>query len=268
MKENDGKGIFPRSVVVVSDDDYRRMAGSPQAVDLLKNQVALVVPLSAEPEYNGELVEGVRELLVDSDQLVPGALLIKSPFGRMSFEHADVAIEAFASAKYLAVANVARLLGAREVHFMEAKVEVESDSWAADLTAKLPAFGGKAEARRELKKKVDARMTGRMVFPGSSPSLSEATEYLNIQNLAHDDQLQKLVAMRTGENPVEEYSMRMSGTREAEANFTSAISIANAGPMKALNVGAKFVRTAQLVRNVEIVIDIKFPSSGNPELTE
>lgn len=64
--------------------------------------------------------------------------------------------------------------------------------------------------------------------------------------------------MRTGKNPISAYKMTLSGTRESAANLRSAPKIANAGPVKAVEIGASFSKTAELISSIEITTEITF----------
>ena len=89
----------PRSVLVADDHLYREIAQSPEHVALLEDPEAMVVPYSARPEGNEIEVMAIRDLLVASDQLVSGALLVKDPYENDRYAFADDAVESFASAK-------------------------------------------------------------------------------------------------------------------------------------------------------------------------
>lgn len=259
MPKLEPKTARPRSVLVASDRLYMRIAQDSNSVALLEDLDALVVPLKREPVLNEEYVSDVRDLLEQSNQLASGSLLIKNPYDRDSYELAENAMGAFASAKYHALANAARLLGATEVHFVEAKLETTRSTWAADLKARFSPGGGDASATNEVKQKLKEQLEGRLTFPGSAPAPDEALSFLASRYLSHDQQMKDLVQMRTGDhNLVTTYVMKMSGTRESESNFRSALNIANAGPVKALDIGASFSKTAESVKDIEIVTEILF----------
>lgn len=258
MTHDGTSAVFPRSVLVVSNDTYMRMSQEPKSVALLEDRIAMVLPQSAKPEFNVGLALEVRNQLEGADQLAPNALLIKSPYDQASYEFATNAIEVFASTKYHVMANVARLLGAREVRFMEANVESSETKWNAAVNAAFSAVKAGAEGSREVKQKFTARIDGQLTFPGAPPEVAKAAAYLKERNLSHDQQLRALVDLRTGENPVGSYVMKLSGTREAESNLKSALDLANAGPVKALKVGVSFSKTAQRIKDIEIVTEITF----------
>lgn len=71
-------------------------------------------------------------------------------------------------------------------------------------------------------------------------------------------QLRSLVEMRDGRNLLTRYEFTLSGTRESAANFSSALSIANAGPVKAVDIGVTFAKTVTAIREVEFRTEIEF----------
>lgn len=255
---SESKPIRPRSVLVADDEMYLRLAHDANDVRLLADADALIVPYSVEPALNTGTVDSVRTLLRESGQLVPKSLLIKNPYQAESYESADDAIGTFAITKYHAFANVARLLGATEVRFIEARVELEDTNWQAKVAAMLPSGGGEAEAAREVSKKLEDRLSGHLTFGGGPADAVAADDYLQQSRLSRDPQLRSLVDMRTGVNLLNGYEFTLSGTRESSSNLTSALHIANAGPVKAVEIGAKFAMMAKAIRNVEIKTEIVF----------
>lgn len=249
---------IPRSVLVVRDSVYRELAGDPDAVDMLEDADSMIVPLDAKPQVHAEHVTGVRDLLRAAGQLSADALLIRNPYNDRMYEFADVAIESFASAKYNALANVARLLGATSVKFTEVAVEQTQSDWLADVRAKLPVGGGEAEARREVKKRVERSLEGEHVFMGSDPDVEAANDLLRRRHMLADSQMTELVEMRTGKNLIVKYRLTMNGTKEADASFRAALNIANASPLKTLEIGAEFTRKVTSMQSVEIKVEITF----------
>lgn len=249
----------PRSVLVVEDNFYHRLASDPDDISLLEDRDAMIVPYSAKPDFHHSVVNALRDMLLDSGQLIPGALLVKNPYETASYEFAEHAVESFASAKYHALANTARLLGAREVRFLEAKASSTTMRAGGSAKAKVAVVDVNADATQELAKKLGERLEGHLTFPGSDPSTDEATAYLQRRNLANDQQLKDLIEMRTGRNPIQAYQMTLSGTRESTAALKSALKISAAAPIKAvIDIGATFSRTAESMSNIEIVTEIVF----------
>lgn len=258
MPDTMGVDRLPRSILVVSHEQYLRFAQSPENVGLVDDLDAMVVPYSGRPQVNEAAVSHARDRLRAAGQLVPGSLLIKNPYDAESFEFAESAIEAFASAKYSALANVARLLGAREVHFKEAKVETRRRNRALGLDVIFKFGGGDFDASQDVKDQLKAQLTGQMFFPGSDPDLEAARNYLKLRNLTTDQQVKDLIELRSGENRITRQLVKISGTRESESNFRSALNLANAGPVKVLKIGATFTQTATTIRNIEISTEIIF----------
>jgi hypothetical protein len=250
--------LLPGSVLVVNDSTYGEISQDPKHVALLEDTHAVIIPFSVQPVANEQLVETLRAILFASQQLAPNALLVKNPYETASYERADHAIEAFASAKYHALANVARLLGAKEVQVKEVKAERQTSGWKVELRAKFPGASGSAETSNEVTKKIEAQLEAVMKFPGGAPAVVDAAEYLVRRTLAHDQQLRDLVEMRSGTNPITHYTVKLSGMRESSANLKSALKIANAGPVRALDIGGSFTRTVQSISNIEITTVVTF----------
>lgn len=259
MTEAQGTGTRPRSILIVDDRRYREISQSPQYVDLLQDPESAVVPYSVRPESNEIQVIAIREMLLQAGQLVSGALLIKNPYEDEVYAFADSALEIFASAKYHHLANVARLLGAKEVDFIEAKVERETNRVQAALKAIIPGLGGgEVDVANEVAKKLDERLQGEMRFTGADAAIDDALGYIRDHYLSNDHQLQALVDMRRGENSLQHYKMSLSATRESDANFKCAARVSSKVPAKAINIGATFANNAESFRNIEITTEISF----------
>jgi len=255
---NDEVDRLPRSVIVADNDLYREIVMGPDSVSLLEDLDAMVIPLSGKAEAHERENAAIREVLLAAGQLIPRALLVRNPYEAASYELAADALEAFASAKYHALANVARLLGAREVEFIDAKIDQSVDRWGANLLIRTPWANGTGSASNEVTKKLEKRLEAQMSFPGGEPAPTEALDYLRRRNLANDQQLRDLVEMRTGTNLISAYKMKFSGTRESAANLLSALTIANSGPAKAASVGGDFSKKADGTSSIEITTKITF----------
>lgn len=259
MSEMPGLPKLPKSVLVASDSLYAQLAGGADSIHLLQKLDAMVVPIAAKPHFNEAAVGAVRDHLDQSGQLLEGSIFIKNPYDADTYEIAENAIAAFAAEKYLALAKTAGLLGAVEVSFREARVESEQTEWDASAKAKFKIGSGEANAKRQVKKQVTSRINAHVTYPGGPSSPEQARNYLVQRNLSRDSQLQALVELRTGPNAVISYDMTMNGTRESESNLRAALDLANAGPVKLLQIGAVFTRTATVVKDVEISTQIRFP---------
>lgn len=249
---------MPRSVLVASDQLYKQISTDPNSVALLQDTEALIVPFSTSIVAQEQLATKVRNLLRDSQQLKSGALLVRNPYENAAYEYAESAIETFALAKYHALANVARILGAKEVQFKEAKGEKSQSRRAGGLKAFLPGGGGELDFVNVVTDNLTNRLEGNMTFPGGTPAPTDAITYLTKKNLARDQQLQALVDMRTGDNPITTYKMTLNGTHEADSNVDAALKIANAGPVKAANIGATFSAQANSIKSIDITTIITF----------
>ncbi len=248
---------LPRSVLVVDDHLYREISESPDSVDLLDDLDAMVIPYSAKAEVNVAEVASIRRLLLDAGQLAPGSLLVKNPYTPAAYEPADLALEAFALAKYHALANVAKHLGATKVSFVDAQVDNAESSWNATAKAKAPVAKADIQVSREVTQKIANKLHGEMTFDGAAPDIDSALESLRVRNLMSDQQLRYLIELRTGTNPIASYKMTLSGTRESSANLRSALNLAVSVP-KAGDGSASFTRVVTTISNIDITTEITF----------
>lgn len=248
---------LPRSVLVVDDDTYRQISEGPDSVDLLDDLDAMVIPYSGKAEVNIAEVAALRRLLLEAGQLIPGSLLVKNPYTPATYEPADLALESFALAKYHALANVAKHLGATKVSFVDAQVDDAESSWNAAAKARVTVAKADAQLGREVTQKIAKKLHGEMTFDGAAPDIDSALESLRVRNLMNDQQLRYLIELRTGINPIASYKMTLSGTRESSANLRSALNLAVSVP-KSVEGSASFTRVVNTISNIDITTEITF----------
>lgn len=217
----------------------------------------MVIPYSGRAEVNVAEAAALRQLLLDAGQLAPGALLVKNPYTRATYEQADLALEAFALAKYHALANMAKHLGATKVSFVDAHVDNAESSWNTGAKARLSVAKADVQVSREVTQKIAKKLHGEMTFDGAAPDIESALESLRARNLMNDQQLRYLIELRTGINPIASYKMTLSGTRESSANLRSALNLAVSVP-KSANGSASFTRVVNTISNIDITTEISF----------
>ncbi len=248
---------LPRSVLVADGRLYQEISESSDSVALLDDPDAMVIPYFGRAEVNEARVALVRQLLVDSGQFAPGALLVKNPYAAQSYELAEFAIETFALAKYHALANIAKHLGATKVSFVDAQVDNTDSSWNSGLKAKAPVAKADAQVSRDVTHKIAKKLHGEMTFDGSPPDIDSALESLRAKNLMSDQQLRYLIELRSGKNPIASYKMTLSGTRESSANLRSALNLAVSVPRTG-DGSASFTRVVNTMSNIDITTEITF----------
>lgn len=257
MTANQTQLPLPRSVLVVGDEEYERISHTPAAVDSLQNSEAMIIPYSSTPIMNRPLAQAVRDLLRSADQLASDALLIKNPYERDAYVHADDSIQALAVAKYHHLAVVASLLGATAMSLQKTAVEKKDQTFRGRLSVGVKGFGAKARAAAEIRSALEEQLQLNTVFPGSAPDRDEALAYIGEHGLTADKTFTSLVALRNDRNPVREYTLVLNATQEAELNIRAALKIATVVP-KVLEVSGDFVMTARTISDVKIHTLIKF----------
>lgn len=251
----------PRSIAVVSDQDYKLVLQDPDGVERLEDREALVVPYSAKPEANESDVESARALLRSSGLLASGSLLVLNPYDASSYVPAAEALETLAVAKYHHLAVVASLLGASDVKVTDAKVERRrSDTGGA---AKVGAKGasGDLDMSADFASELAAHMQLETEFAGSDPEPEAALSYLKNHNLLGEHSMTALIELRRGKNPVVRYQLTLDATRESQRNIKSALKVATALP-KFVEVDGDFKRTAGSIESVKITTEIRFPKAA------
>jgi len=254
-------GSWPRSVAVLSDQEYLSVFNDPDRVERLENREALVVPYSLPPEANEDEVIAAREILRSSGQLASGSLLVQNPYDEKSYVPAAEALETLAVAKYHHLAVVASLLGAQELRVTDAKVERKNSDTRGAVKAGVKGVGVETDASVQYASELEAHLKLETDFGGSAPEPDEAMDYIRAHNLVGDHSMTALVALRRGKNPVLRYQLTMDATKESQRNITSALSLAKALPTL-IELNGNFTRTAEAVSSIKITTEIKFPKLG------
>ncbi len=256
-----GDGTWPRSVAVLSDQEYLSVFNDPDRVERLEDREALLIPYSLPPEATEDEVVATRELLRSSGQLASGALLIQNPYDEKSYVPASEALETLAVAKYHHLAVVASLLGAQELRVTDAKVERKNSDTRGSAKAAVKGVGVEADASMQYASELEAHLKLETDFGGSAPEPDDAMDYIRAHNLVADHSVTALVTLRRGKNPVLRYQLTMDATRESQRNITSALGLTKALP-KLIELNGNFARTAEAVSSIKITTEIKFPKLG------
>ncbi len=249
--------VAPLSVLVADDDLYLTILHEPSSARLLEDRFAMVIPYSLTPAVNVDGALAVREMLERSGQSMRNTLLVKNPYRAASYEPADTALQAFASAKHRAVGQVAGLLGARTVEVVETRVDKTTLKHDARFSAVLKLLRADVDGSREVAEEIAKRLEVVVKFAGGAPRPEEARAYLAQRNLSADDELLDLINMRA-DTELLEYTMTVNGTRESRASLAAALDLAAVPVVKAAQVGVGFSQTLQAVSTVEISTRITF----------
>lgn len=252
---------FPRSVVVVSDQDYKLVLQDPDGVERLEDREALVIPYAAKPEVNESDVEATRALLRSAGLLASGALLVQNPYEVSSYVPAGEALETLAVAKYHHLAVVAALLGANEVKVTDAKVERRRSDTGGSVRIGAKGASADADMSAEFASELAAHLRLETEFAGSEPEPDAALSYLQEHNLLGEHSMAALVELRKGKNPVVRYQLTLDAAKESQRNIKSALKVATALP-KFVELDGEFRRAASSIESVKITTEIRFPRAA------
>jgi hypothetical protein len=256
MNEAAGRRNPPKSIVVVDDHTYLKLLSDPSTVKLLENTTAMIMPVMIAPMVNERYVTEVRDLLDAQGRLTDNVLLVKNPYDETSYEQAESAVATFAGERYDALGNVVRLLGARELRLMEAKVDNSKVSWDANLKVKIPVVGAGGKANRDVIKRLAGRLDARMTFEGGQPNPEAARKFMREHRLDADPKMNSLVQMRENGPLLTTYAMTFNGSSEASTNLDIALKVA--AKLKLVKVDVSFDRATSSISSVEISTEITF----------
>lgn len=259
MDNSHSTKLMPKSVFVTDDATYRKLIDDPKGVILVEDTEALIVPYSAKPEANEALVREIRDTLIATGRLESGSLVIKNPFEPKQYEPASSAIETFSMAKYYHFANLAKLLGAKELSFHEAANEQQRTTRKMGANVKVANLTDtKASVDQEASAALKSKLQQNMVFAGSEPEIDQAKAYLEKHFLNFDQQMTSLVDLRSGANPIHSYHVTVNLSKESESTLNVGLALTAKLSGIGVNLGGSFKKIGTESSSIEVVTEISF----------
>jgi hypothetical protein len=207
-----------RKVIVVLEQSRRdslQGIGSYERLERDGSAHILELPVqSAEADLTP-----VLQRLMRRDDFRSGATYLQSPFDAENYFDLDAFSQEVARRKIRITTELSRRLGASRVHITEATEEsIEGRSrfrWSADAPA-VPASGHIKGSSTDL----DLFMRSVNIidrFSGGEADVDAAAVWLRQNRVDEDDELQELIALRTGDNPLLSREMVVVTRHEIEA---------------------------------------------------
>lgn len=258
MSHSEPPKLMPKSVFVADDATYRKLLDDAKGIALVENAEALIVPFSATPQANTDLVTEVRDWLIARGQFETGTLLVKNPFEQQQYELAASAVETFSIAKYFHFANLAKLLGARELSFHEANVEQSKQQTKVAAEPKARGVSVKATVDHAASAELKSQLRQKMDFPGSEPAIEEAYAFLQKHFLNFDQQMVSLIELRSGNNPIQEYHVTINLSKESESTLKVGLALTEKLSTFGIGLSSSMSRAASESQSIDVTIDITF----------
>lgn len=205
-----------RAILVTTSDNKMRIEESTddeksRVFRNIEGILALAVPC--------ELNTPVLKNLEDRSLLVPGSLLIQSPYDHDSYEELANAPIEFALTKLLCLSEVCRLLGARKISSLAVEAQTEQGDIIAHCEVGAQGVGVKADVGYSTLNKIARRvgLNDTFLSSGAPPNVDAAINYARSHKLNHDPQIRSLLdAQSSGPARI--------GTRKVEINLSREMS--------------------------------------------
>lgn len=217
-----------RSVVILDSGARRTIRRDPDLVDLLDDPETQFVSIAPEE------ADDLTELLRTQGLLRLGTLVVQSPYNPDRYVPLDTALEEFTVEKFLLLAQLAKLLGAKKVTFEDARADSSTAQASGETNVKYSAVEVGTSASRKLESSLRQRLKGEHIFPGGAPDVTAAKKFLADKQLAGDPQLASLIELRSGDNALLSREIIFNGTRESSGNVAAALRVR-------VGLGAKLV---------------------------
>jgi len=190
--------------------------------------------------------------------MVPGTVLVASPYRDGDYAVLDEATERFGLAKWTAVSTLCGLLGAES---LEVKVLQEENSHAR---REITGGGGrgpisvKATGKSTALDKFEGQMSLVDKFPGGPADIPAARHFLESCGLEGDPEVRSLVEARAhASNPLSRRTVTVDVSRESARTIDAALSVAVPA---LLNLSATFDQAKEDQARLKVTFDVVFSS--------
>ncbi len=242
-----------RRILSLAEVDYDRCQydadfGGPE---LLADAFTTVISVPVQADVLAHVPE--LQELDNAGLLLPGRLLIRSPFDRRCYVAANEAWQHFAVAKYNAIALLCQVLGANSLEITE--FHKGEDSKTAAVAAGFPGKA-KVEIAGEIRKQVTESLTMNYRWAGGEPDVNTARAVLNDTGLGADPAVRRLADQRelVG-NTLRSYELTTDLLAEATREISFALELLPS--MKKLKLSGNFDLDIESVRSLSLRTSMK-----------
>lgn len=241
-----------RVVFVLDQAGIDALNADPTAHEVLAREDAAVLNAGTDPSLTDDIAKGLER----QGLLVPGSILIASPYRDGDYASLDEAVDRFSLEKWSAVSTLCSLLGAQTL-----SVQVVEDT-VTNTRVEVQARGGRGP--------VDAGATGSMshverfvgqmhwddVFVGGEMALDRATDYLKASGLESDPEVRSLVEARSHPgNLLVRRTVTIDLSRESQRTIDAALKIRVPA---ILNLDGTFQRAAESQAHYKVTLEVVF----------
>lgn len=241
-----------RVILVLDDASIEALDRSRDATDVVDKEGVVVLHAAARP--SGKLHRSLDE----QGLLVPGNLLIASPYRDGDYARVDEATEHFSLEKWASISTLCGLLGASSVRVKELRDEQVNSE--ANGEGKVKRLGTEVSVSVQSSKR--GQSTKGLIwdedFSGGQADLAGARSFLQKSGLHADPELRSLVEGRSfAGNPLVRRRFELDLSLEVNRTLDMASSL-NLGPLAGIGVQVQTAKTIRTRRSV--VLEIEFAS--------
>jgi hypothetical protein len=210
----------PRIAVVLSEAKIRQCETSETGTALLtRPDVRLVPHQGVDPND-----DALTQLLIESDLLQAGLVLLRSPYDHSSYADVEVACTQFALEKCMILSRFCQLLGAVRISVTDETAHVGRKQRRLTTKGGMEKGGigvtGSLGCADDLLETIKQALTLEDVFVGNGADVAGATDFLREVHLLGDPAMRALlIARRPTENPIKTRHLRLDLSRESQHLF-------------------------------------------------
>jgi hypothetical protein len=240
--------------MVLSEAKIRECETSEVGTALLTRSDVRLVPLPGADSSE----DAFTQLLIDSDLVQTGLVLLRSPYDHWSYADVEIACTQFALEKCMILSRFCQLLGAVRITVTDETARVgrmrRHEIVKGGLERGAIDVAGNLGFANDLSETIKQALTLEDVFAGDCADITGATDLLREAHLSGDPVMRALlIARRPATNPIKRRHLRLDLSRESRHLFEA---VAELSLPDFLGIRADVQRIAEEASIVHASVDL------------
>lgn len=196
-------------IIVLSRNDFNTLRSKDDNGLRANQSICLVEYDNLVSNYS--ILDGIKPMIV------PGVILLQSPYDRDVYEISEDAMYKFSISKHVIVSQVFRLLGCKYFEAIQLDVQGEKETRQIQIAGKHPELSAEFQSLNIREKSLLSEIKIKEVYEGSEPRIQQAHDYIAKRYLTNDNNLMGLIEKRSDKsNKISEYTLQITLTKETK----------------------------------------------------
>ena len=229
----------------------------PAFRDLLVREDAAILHAATDLEQANEITRS----LDSQGLLVPGAVLVLSPYSNSFYAPLDVAIDRFSLQKWTSVSMLCAYLGAQSISVEILEDTETNTSVKFDAGGSRFGVGASTKGASKALKKFMGQMSLNDTYTGGQFNIEQAETFLETSGLVGDPVLRSLIDARSfSGNMLAQRRLTIDLSKETQRTVEAALEIKVPTFM---NVGATFEQAKKSLAHYRLTLSVTFPNENS-----